>query len=136
SSFGDGGPFLSWAMLFALVVRLTALLEALLFAALSRFWSYLLSIGLGLAVGFIWGWGVALILFPFSTFSFPVGFAWIAGGISGMFAAAGLSSRARKGYLPIEVLLTGVVCLGLAFGGNALVIRALDERQVELVFVK
>ncbi len=133
---GDVIPFLFWTVLFALGIVVVSIPATRLFSRLpTRLLSYPLAIVLGTFVSFAFG-VVASLFWIFGGFSFPVGFAWMAGGISGLVAVAGVGSRAQKGNLLLESVLAGLVCFGLAFNSDAFIVRLFDERQIDIVWVK
>lgn len=135
NSTSDVVPFTFWTVLFAWVMALISPLAIPVFSRLPRLLSYPLAVILGVLASFCYGVGVSLFLI-FGTFSFPVGFAWTAGGIGGLVAVAGVGSRARTGNFLLELVLVGVVCLSLAFGGDAFVIAISGDRHLEIVWVK
>ncbi len=135
NSVADVAPFAFWTLLFAVGMVLISYLAIPIFYRLPRLLGYPLAVILGILVSFCYGVGVWPVLF-FGTFSFPVGFAWLAGGISGLVAVAGIRSHTRKDNLLFELVLVGVVSLSLAFGGDAVVIALTGDRDLKIVWVK
>ncbi len=110
----------------------------LLFSRLPPPVTYLLAIPLGIFGAYLWERTVYLFFInPFyGTFSIPVFFVWLAGGVSSMIAIAGLGSRRQRAVLWLEVVLVGAVALGIGVGSDDIVNWAFEARQIQIVWVR
>ncbi len=104
---GDLSAFAFWSVL--LLLPLHFLFRG--FIKLSVRWSalaqYIVASCVGLLVGFMWTMGVAAFLGPmFFAFSFPVGFCWLLGTLSGFLA---LVATHRRRTWPVAAALTLII---------------------------
>lgn len=86
--------------------------------------------------GVLWTYLVALALGPWvGAFSFPVLSCWVAGGASGIIAAAGTCTKLKRGYVLAELLLVTAIITAATIGTEPLFILLSRDQRLELVFV-
>jgi hypothetical protein len=131
-------PFTFWTLFLALGMALISPALTRLFSRLPLLLSYGFAIILGGTIGFIFTLCLySTIINPyFGTFSIPVIFAWVLGGISGLITVAGMSSRSRKGSTYVEAVVVIVLCLIVGFMSNKLVLQITGERQVDTLWIR
>lgn len=126
-------PFTFLTLLFTIGIGVVSLALIIPYAFIPRWLTYLLAVILGIMCSFVWTMTVSILLGPWvRAFSFPILPPWLAGGISGLFASAGLTSKAKQGNLIIEGLLLIVLScsIPLLF---PLLRQSPNEREIRMV---
>jgi hypothetical protein len=135
---GELPMIIFWSIPFAISIALAALVLGLFISPLSRIASYPLAILVGMAGGYLWERTVYLLFVNpmFGSFSIPVFFTWVAGGIAGLVSIAGLGSRAGKGNNIFEIFLAIFFVVLIGMESNDLVEMIYQSRQVNIVWIK
>jgi hypothetical protein len=129
--------FLLWTFLFSGCLAAIAVLLRRLYCRCSLSLSYFLAMLLGGASGAVWTYLVAILLGPWiGAFSVPVFACWVAGGASGMIAAAGGCFDMRPRLIAVESAVIVLICLITAMGADPLYNALSRNQSLEVVFVK
>ena len=129
---------LFWSVLFAISIALAALVLGLFVSQMSRIASYPLAILAGMVCGYLWERTIYFLFVNpmFGSFSIPVFFTWVAGGIAGFVSIAGLGSRTGKGNNIFEIFLAISFVILIGMKSNNLVEMIYQARQVNTVWIK
>lgn len=134
---GDMGAFIIWTIMYSLLMGGIVVLLFLILSKLSKFIQYIFLVIIGLCLGFIWTFIVALLLGPwFGAFSIPVLACWTAGSLSSTIFIAGFSESVTYRFHISKIVFVILVSITLSIGFKPLMAIIINDQKLTLVVLK